>query len=107
MAPNWMQTEGKRDEERFNLFKAVSTNGGNYRIQKNRTILNDKEDPPRSIFNTGSVRHNIIDDPEIALYNSVKNFSRQPVRLIEWKEDSSKQPYDKKKITSKIGHPEK
>ena len=103
MAPNWMQTEAKRDEERFNMFKVVSTNGGNMRIEKNRVILNDKNDPPKSIFNTGSIRHNFKQAPE-EVYKTVKNITTNPIRLIEWKEDPSRQPYDKGKITAKIGH---
>lgn len=39
MAPNWMQTEAKRDEERLRLFKPMSTNGVNMRIEKNRVVL--------------------------------------------------------------------
>lgn len=59
MAPTWMQCEQKRDEERMKLFKVVSTNGKNMRIEKNRVILSDKEDLPKSVFNTGSIRHNM------------------------------------------------
>lgn len=33
MAPQWMQVEAKRDEERLKMFKVVSTNGGNMRIE--------------------------------------------------------------------------
>ena len=60
MAPPWMQTQAKRDEERLNQFKAVSTNGKNLRIEKNRVILTEKEDLPKSVWNTGSIRHNMI-----------------------------------------------
>lgn len=45
------------------MFKVVSTNGGNMRIEKNRIILTDKEELPKSIFNAGSVRHNFIQNP--------------------------------------------
>jgi hypothetical protein len=60
MAPQWMQVQHKRDEERMNMFKVVSTNGSNMRIERNRVILTDKEDIPKSIYNTGSARHNFI-----------------------------------------------
>lgn len=33
-----------------------------------------------------------------------KNASVDPVRLIEWKEDQSRQRFDKGKIAGKIGH---
>jgi hypothetical protein len=42
MAPPWMQTTAKRDEERLNLFMPVSTNGKNMRIEKNRVVLAEK-----------------------------------------------------------------
>ncbi len=103
MAPNWMQCEAKRDEDRLNLFKVVSTNGKNMRIEKNRIILADKEDLPKSIFNTGSVRHNMSQDPK-TVYATAKNISMQPVRLLQWQEDQSKQRFDKGKIAPKIGH---
>lgn len=60
MAPNWMQTDSQRDEVRLKLFKVVSTKGGNMRIENNRIILADREELPKSIFNSGSVRHNFI-----------------------------------------------
>ena len=63
MAPTWMQCEAKRDNQRFQLFKPISTNGTNMRIEKKRVILQDKEELPKSIFNTGSIRHNMISDP--------------------------------------------
>ena len=103
MAPQWMQVESKRDEERLKMFKVVSTNGGNMRIERNRVILTDKEDLPKSIFNAGSIRHNFIQKPD-AVYHTARNITSNPVRLIEWKEDTTKQGYDKKVITSKIGH---
>ncbi len=33
MAPNWMQIESTKDTQRFKLFKPVSTNGINMRIE--------------------------------------------------------------------------
>jgi hypothetical protein len=60
MAPQWMITQAKPDQERLKLFQAVSTNGKNMRIEKNRVILNDREDLPKSVWNTGSIRHNML-----------------------------------------------
>ena len=85
------------------MFKVVSTNGGNMRIEKNRIILTDKEELPKSIFNAGSVRHNFIQNPE-TVYATARNIVRNPIRLIEWKEQPERQRFDKGKITSKIGH---
>lgn len=65
MSPLWMQCEAKRDEERLNLFKVVSTNGSNMRIEQNRVILNDKQDLPKSIFNIGSLRYNTTMMPDL------------------------------------------
>ena len=42
MGPLWMQNNAHRDEDRLNLFKVVSTNGSNMRIERNRVILSDK-----------------------------------------------------------------
>ncbi len=56
MAPTWMQCNAKRDEDRLKLFKPISTNGSNMRIERNRVILTDANDIPKSVFNTGSIR---------------------------------------------------
>jgi hypothetical protein len=90
MAPTWMQQQAQRDEHRLHMFKAVSTNGTNMRIERNRVILNDKEDIPKSIFNTGSIRHNMLGDPEKTVYATARNFTMKPVRLLEWNEEPSK-----------------
>jgi hypothetical protein len=103
MAPPWMQTQATRDEERLHLFKAVSTNGKNMRIEKNRVVLAEKEELPKSVWNTGSIRHNMIQNP-ITVYETARNITTNPVRLLEWKEDLNKQRYDGK-ISNKIGHP--
>ena len=89
MAPTWMQTQATRDEERLNLFKAVSTNGKNMRIEKNRVVLAEKEELPKSVWNTGSIRHNMIQNP-ITVYETARNITSNPVRLLEWKEDQNK-----------------
>ena len=102
MAPPWMQTTAKRDEERLNLFMPVSTNGKNMRIEKNRVVLAEKEELPKSVWNTGSVRHNMIQNPQ-TVYATARNITSNPVRLLEWKEDQNRQKYDGK-ISSKIGH---
>lgn len=102
MAPPWMQTTAKRDEERLNLFMPVSTNGKNMRIEKNRVVLGEKAELPKSVWNTGSVRHNMIQDPQ-RVYETARNITTNPVRLLEWKEDQTRQKYDGK-ISAKIGH---
>ena len=85
------------------MFKPVSTNGQNMRIEKNRVVLTEKDDLPKSIFNTGSIRHNMMQDPN-TVYATTRNITQNPVRLLEWKEDHTKQRFDKGKITAKIGH---
>lgn len=72
MAPQWMQPKGVRDEKRYNTFKVLSTNAiGGGTIPKNRVILTDKEDPPRSLFNAGSVRHNFMQVPQ-GVYEGIR-----------------------------------
>jgi hypothetical protein len=67
----------------------MSTNGTNMRIERNRVILNDKEDLPKSIFNSGSIRHNMMQDPA-TVYATARNITSNPLRLLEWKEEPSK-----------------
>ncbi len=70
------------------------------RIEKNRVVLNDREDLPKSIFNTGSIRHNMMQNPK-TVYTTTPNITSNPVRLLEWKEEYSKQNFNKGKITGK------
>jgi hypothetical protein len=55
-----MHTQGKRDEENFNSFKAKSGFGQNIRAGTNRVYLSDAKEQPKSIFNIGQVRHNVM-----------------------------------------------
>ncbi|TNV83543.1 hypothetical protein FGO68_gene10619 [Halteria grandinella] len=112
MAPQWMQTTGVRDEKRYNAFKVASTNavGGAMRIEKNRVILTDKEDLPKSLFNAGSVRHNFIQAPE-QVYKTARNITEKPVRLIEWTETPApmvsqiqRMREARRTIAAKVGH---
>eukprot|EP00349_Pseudokeronopsis_sp_Brazil_P004311 CAMPEP_0202958458 /NCGR_PEP_ID=MMETSP1396-20130829/2799_1 /ASSEMBLY_ACC=CAM_ASM_000872 /TAXON_ID= /ORGANISM="Pseudokeronopsis sp., Strain Brazil" /LENGTH=139 /DNA_ID=CAMNT_0049676543 /DNA_START=619 /DNA_END=1038 /DNA_ORIENTATION=+ len=102
MSPQWMQIPEQRDEAQIKAFKVRPMYGSNTRCEKNRAIFADRQEPPRSIFSIGNVRHNVISvSDQKPLFAALKNYSMQPVRLIEWNEDQTKQKYDKP-ITAKI-----
>ena len=48
-----MQTSAEKDKEQVKLFHARSMFGTNVRTEKNRVILADRTDVPKSIFNLG------------------------------------------------------
>ena len=53
MAPSWMLTNAKRDEEKLKMFKGLSATRQNIRCESNRLILADANELPKSIFNIG------------------------------------------------------
>jgi len=85
--------------------KGATINGGILRYENNRTYLVEKEQPKRSVFETGSMRHNVAFG-EIAAKNLAAPHltHKAGVQLFHWKEDSTKQKYDSFPITGKIGH---
>lgn len=62
----------------------------------------DRKDLPKSIFNFGTMRHNVVSQIEAKREQSKsKNLVMEPVRLLEWKENTGRQKYDKP-VTAKI-----
>ena len=53
MSPPWMQTQAKRDDEKLTMFKARPLYEHNTRGEKNRVLLADSKEPPKSIYNLG------------------------------------------------------
>lgn len=60
ISPSWMQTDAIRDEEQLKLFKPFTVKRQNVRCESNRLFLADKQEPPKSIFNLGQIRHNLL-----------------------------------------------
>jgi len=81
--------------------KSVVPSTTNLRAEQKRTYLFDKEQPKKSIWSIGDVRHNVHTSEDAQLFNNQAQ-SNNVVRMMEWKENSSKQGFDKK-ITGKIG----
>ena len=54
-----MQTEAHKDEAKIKLFHPRSMYGSNVRSEKNRVILADRNELPKSIYNLGQLRHNV------------------------------------------------
>jgi hypothetical protein len=94
MSPQWMHTQAKRDEENHKQFKAQSVFRQNIRAENNRVFLSDAKELPKSIFNIGSVRHNVMSLGDAANGFSkttpLRNISVEPVRMIEWAEKNAK-----------------
>lgn len=80
-------------------------------MQKNRVILTDKEDLPKSLFNSGTVRHNFMQVPEKVYENMKVKITDKPVRLIEWVENPApvvsniqRARETRRQIAAKVGH---
>lgn len=103
LTPSWMQIPvNKEAVPKEDTFK--QTIFGNLRAETKRTFLSDREQPKRSVFAIGGFnRHNVAfgDMAEKSMQNP--NLTLRPVNLFEWKEDQTKQNYDRKPITNKIG----
>lgn len=52
-------------------------------------ILAEVNEPPKSIFNIGQMRHNVM-TKEDAQKLTFRNFSTKPVRVLEWNENVAK-----------------
>ena len=98
LAPGWMQRENASVERsvKFKNFKPPAV----LRQERKRMILVDQDQPEKSIFSIGDFRHDIRTSEEVLLYN--QGASNMPKSFYGWKEDMSKQGYDKP-ITEKIG----
>ena len=71
------------------------------REESNRTFLLDKNQPQKSIWSIGSIRHN-VHSKELADQFSHQANSNNVVRMMEWKEQPKIQPVDKP-VAAKIG----
>lgn len=97
LAPAWMHTEFPRkdDNDHINTIPHPCL-----RKELKRVLVMEKDQPQRSVFSIGDFRHNVVTSEEAVKY--AQNVSNKPCRLIEWKEDVSKQKFDKP-VTGKIG----
>jgi len=58
----------------------------------------------KSIFNIGQIRHNLLTKEEANKQLSIfRNVSTEPVRFLEWKENTARQTFDTAKVTGKVG----
>jgi len=88
LSPEWMQVTHKK--KGTDPLKQIPTYLG-VRQEHNRSILVEKVQPKRSIFNSGSIRHNVH---SVELTNKFMdaafasgNVVDHPVRMIEWNEN--------------------
>ena len=103
LSPEWMQTN--HEKPGTDPLKAVGCYN-NARKERARLIIAEKVQPPRSVFNIGTFRHNVANEEQAAqsMAEAVKNgMVMHPVRMIEWNETNpKKQSYDKH-VSPKIG----
>lgn len=99
LTPNWMQCQYPKNTS--DQMQRVVPSTTNLRAEKNRTFLVDKKQPDKSVFSIGDVRHNVPTADQAMQFNAQAT-SSNIVRMMEWKEDTSKQHFDKR-ITGKIG----
>ncbi|CDW77658.1 UNKNOWN [Stylonychia lemnae] len=104
MSPQWMQTEAKRDEAQFQSYKPQTVKRQNIRCESSRLFLSEKYDMPKSVFNIGQIRHNLLTKEEAQKQLQIfRNTSTEPVRFLEWKENQPRQTFDAARVTGKIG----
>lgn len=60
----------------------------------------DPEEPEKSMFSYGDFRHNVTTAEETRLYS--EGVPVRPKNILEWKEETSKQKYDKP-VAGKVG----
>lgn len=97
LAPAWMQNEAQRNDN-TNFKNCIAP--FNVRKEQKRVFLIEKETPAKSVFSLGDFRHNVMTAEEARKYAT--GVSETQHRLIEWKEEITKQRFDKP-ITGKIG----
>lgn len=102
LAPPWMINSHTPDVNRLKMFKAMPVIGHNVNMEKNRVYLQEPNQIPKSIFNINQVRHDVHNPEDVGIINGKPPIGR-PSRLIEWNEKIEVQPYDQKKIATKIG----
>lgn len=99
LAPAWMQNKADRCENTI-FKKTLAPNFIREEKSKKRMFLVDKVQPEKSVFSIGDFRHNVSTRDEADHFT--KGLSESTKRIFEWKEEISKQPYDKP-ITGKVG----
>ena len=99
LTPNWMQCQFPKNKSDF--MQSVVPSTTNLRAEQKRTFLVDKTQPEKSIWSIGAVRHNVHTSEQAQEFNSQAN-SNNITRMMEWKENSSTQRFDKP-VTGKIG----
>jgi hypothetical protein len=70
------------------MFKPISAANKNLRCENKRVLIAEKNEPAKSIFSYGHMRHNVLTKSEAD--NAARAISMQPTRLLEWKEEISK-----------------
>lgn len=105
LAPPWMITsERPPDSKRRKLFKPTAVVGHNVNYEKNRVILAETEQVPKSIFNINQLRHDVHNPEDAGIFDGKPPMGARPSRLIEWIEkDVRKQSYDMKPLAPKVG----
>jgi hypothetical protein len=83
LAPPWMITDAQADLKRQKMFKPTSVVGHNVRFEKNRVVLAETEQVPKSIFNINQLRHDVMRPEDVGIING-KPPAAKPSRLIEW-----------------------
>jgi hypothetical protein len=75
------------------MFKATPVIGHNVNMEKNRVYLHETEQPHKSVFNIGSLRHDVHNPEDAGIINGKPPIGR-PSRLIQWDEKLEAQSYD-------------
>jgi len=99
-APQWMINDKSRDEERFRLFKPTPVVGHNVNIEPKRVVLLEANPPKRTIFNGGFSR--LEDASTSSKRATLAQEIAKPHRFMQWEEDTSKQRFDRGRLTDKI-----
>ena len=97
-----MVSQHTPDVNRLKMFKATPVIGHNVNMEKNRVYLQEKDQPGKSVFNIGSLRHDVHNPEDAGIING-KPPAGRPSRLIEWNEKLESQTYDQRRIAPKIG----
>ena len=90
------------DVKRLKMFKPTPTIGHNVNFEKNRVVLQETQQIPKSIFNINQMRHDVHNPEDAGIINGKPPIGR-PSRLIEWNEKMESQTYDQRKVAPKIG----
>jgi hypothetical protein len=97
LAPNWMQIESNSVPP--NHMKNMKPPPF-LRQEQKRMILVEENQPEKSLFSLGDFRHDVRTLDEVNTFNRAA--LPRPKNFFEWKEDVSRQKYDKP-LTEKVG----